>query len=181
MRKLLKYRTDFDLPEQLRKQYTVSVPNSRYNADWQKLLLSRTSLAANGTAAICNYCKRRLKQRSMPDHAIANGMWMGEASSIPEYADLSEMEAMLLASGGRTHAAIKTIYLESATAPNGKGWSIRRPNLYVFNAMLCLSAQSCASESCLRLVYASFFSEHVASFSCCGISVYFITKLIFAW
>lgn len=33
----------------------------------------------------------------MPDHAIADGMWMGEASSIPEYADLSEMEVMLLA------------------------------------------------------------------------------------
>jgi len=97
MRKLLKYRTDFDLPEQLRKKYTVSVPNSKYNAKWQKLMLSRTSPAADGTAAICNYCRRRLKRRIMPDHAIADGMWMGEASSIPEYADLSEMEVMLLA------------------------------------------------------------------------------------
>ena len=37
----------------------------------------------------------------MPDHAIADGMWMGEASSIPEYADLSEMEVMLLAERAR--------------------------------------------------------------------------------
>lgn len=96
-RKLLRYITDFDLPEQLRKKYTVSVPNSKYNAKWQKLMLSRTSPAADGTAAICNYCRRRLKRRIMPDHAIADGMWMGEASSIPEYADLSEMEVMLLA------------------------------------------------------------------------------------
>lgn len=65
------------------------------------LMLSRTSPAADGTAAICNYCRGRLKRRVMPDHAIANGMWMGEASSIPEY--LSGMEVMLLASGGRTH------------------------------------------------------------------------------
>ena len=65
----------------------------------------------------------------MPDHAIANGIWMDEAASIPEYAELSEMETMLLASAGRTHAAIKTIYLESTTAPNEKGWSMKRPNL----------------------------------------------------
>lgn len=65
-------------------------------------------------------------------------MWMDTASTIPEYADLSEMEALLLASAGRTHrthAAIKTIYLESAAAPNGKGWSLKRPNLYVFLAI----------------------------------------------
>ena len=99
--KLLRYITDFDLPEQLRKKYTVSVPNSKYNAKWQKLMLSRTSPAADGTAAICNYCRRRLKRRIMPDHAIADGMWMGEASSIPEYADLSEMEVMLLAERAR--------------------------------------------------------------------------------
>lgn len=89
---MLRYRTDFDLPEQLHKKYTVSVPNSKYNAKWQMLILSRTSPAADGTAAICNYCRGRLKRRVMPDHAIANGVWMGEASSIPEY--LSEMEVM---------------------------------------------------------------------------------------
>ena len=42
---------------------------------------------------------------------------------------------LLLASAGRTHAAIKTIYLESAAAPNRKGWSMKRPNLYVFLAV----------------------------------------------
>ena len=50
----------------------------------------------------------------MRDHAIANGMWIDEAASILEYAELSEME---------------TIYLESTTAPNGNGWSMKRPNL----------------------------------------------------
>lgn len=132
--KLLRYKTRFELPELLRKKYTMTVPKSKYQAKWQKLLLSRSAPKAAGTAAICNYCKRHLKRKSMPNHAIANGMWMDTASTIPEYADLSEMEALLLASAGRTHAAIK-IYLESAAAPNGKGWSMKRPNLYVFLAI----------------------------------------------
>lgn len=92
------------LPELLRKKNTVTVPKSKYQAKWQKLLLSRSAPEAAGTAAICNHCKRHLKRKSMPNHAIANGMWMDTASTIPEYADLSEMEALLLASAGHTWA-----------------------------------------------------------------------------
>lgn len=147
--KLLRYKTRFELPELLRKKYTVTVPKSKYQAKWQKLLLSRSAPEAAGTAAICNYCKRHLKRKSMPNHAIANGMWMDTASTIPEYADLSEMEALLLASAGRTHAAIKTIYLESAAAPNGKGWSMKRPNLYVFLAIPKI-IKKLAVSLCLR-------------------------------
>jgi len=151
--KLLRYKTRFELPELLRKKYTVTVPKSKYEAKWQKLLLSRSAPEAAGAAAICNYCKRHLKRKSMPNHAIANGMWMDTASTIPEYADLSEMEALLLASAGRTHAAIKTIYLESAAAPNGKGWSMKRPNLYVFLAILKIIKKACGVSVCVRVFF----------------------------
>ena len=70
--KLLRYKTRFELPELLRKKYTVTVPKSKYQAKWQKILLSRSAPEAAGTAAICNYCKRHLKRKSMPNHAIAN-------------------------------------------------------------------------------------------------------------
>ena len=66
----------------------------------------------------------------MRDHAIANGMWIDEAASILEYAELSEME---------------TIYLESTTAPNGNGWQeheTAKPNLCVSVTVYIISVNS---------------------------------------
>ena len=125
----VKYRRRFNLPPPLREAYTVALDESRYKKKWGKLMLSpRAVNVETKSAHICKICVRTLKRKKVPKFAIANGLYMGVGADIPEYECLSEMEMMLLSTGGRTHTAIKTIYLDSPDAPNGK-WSLRRPNL----------------------------------------------------
>ena len=107
----------------------MALDESRHKKKWGKLMLSPRAVNVDTKSArICKTCVRTLKRNKVPKFAIANGLYMGVGADIPEYECLSEMEMMLLSTGGRTHTAIKTIYLESPDAPNGK-WSLRRPNL----------------------------------------------------
>ena len=125
----VKYRRRFNLLPSLREAYTVALDESRHKKKWGKLMLSPRAVNVDTKSAhICKTCVRTLKRNKVPKFAIANGLYMGVGEDIPEYECLSEMEMMLLSTGGRTHTAIKTIYLESPDAPNGK-WSLRRPNL----------------------------------------------------
>ena len=87
---------------------------------WQRLIASpRAVNASDQSVAICKPCNGGLKRKKkrnghhwLPQFAIKNGYFMGVGADVPELAELTVLEAMLLSSCGPTYSAIRTFYVK---------------------------------------------------------------------